>query len=311
MKNSLLVLSMLMMVGLIIGTYVHQNRETAALPQLTLPTETQNDTASPDQTEQPQPDPLQPVTDDTISYSLQNNELNITYTQGENWIKVPIEKELLFNGEYRGNKQELINDSYILTENRAAFLYKQGPVKLKYSLSQGKSWQDSVVAESFPHLRFRKVEFLNDQFGYVIISGGRTMSQEYSTAFLTHDGGKTWEATADPPTIRMISDGGFVDETTGFLSYGTINPMEPDVYVTQDGGESWEKAAFHIPEKYDRIFVQAEVPVKEGDHLSVLVNQGPNGDYLGGKVKGKFISKDNGLTWEFSMEVQPNESKPE
>lgn len=28
---------------------------------------------------------------------------------------------------------------------------------------------------------------------------------------------------------------------------------------------------------------------------------------MGGKVKGKFISKDNGLTWEFLMEVEPNE----
>ncbi len=31
--------------------------------------------------------------------------------------------------------------------------------------------------------------------------------------------------------------------------------------------------------------------------------------YEGGKVKGKFISKDNGKTWEFSMEVQLNEAK--
>lgn len=49
------------------------------------------------------------------------------------------------------------------------------------------------------------------------------------------------------------------------------------------------------------------MPVKEEDHLAILVNQGPNGDYLGGKVKGKFISKDNGKTWDFSKEVQPNE----
>jgi len=37
------------------------------------------------------------------------------------------------------------------------------------------------------------------------------------------------------------------------------------------------------------------------------VNQGSAGDYNGGQVKGKFISVDNGKTWEFQQEVEPNE----
>jgi hypothetical protein len=51
----------------------------------------------------------------------------------------------------------------------------------------------------------------------------------------------------------------------------------------------------------------AEVPFQEADHLAVFINQGPNGDYLGGKVKGKFISNDNGKTWKYSKELLPNE----
>lgn len=108
---------------------------------------------------------------------------------------------------------------------------------------------------------------------------------------------------------RLISDGGFINESTGFLSFGTIDPREPDLYVTQDAGNTWEEAVFNIPEKYDDIFVSAEIPVKEESHLAVLVNQGPNGDYKGGATKGKFISEDNGKTWEFSKEVRPNEEE--
>ncbi|WP_026908122.1 WD40/YVTN/BNR-like repeat-containing protein [Paucisalibacillus globulus] len=298
MKNYLLILSTLMIIGLIIGTYYYQNQDYYnTLPQLTQPNNLQEDT-----TNEPQVAPLQPVTNEKVSYSLQNDELNITYNKGIDWIQVPIQKDLLFNGEYQGNQQELIDGSYMLTEERAVFLYKQAGIMLKYSLDQGKTWKESVVAETFPTLRFRKVELLNDEFGYVIASGDRTMSSEYSTAFLTYDGGETWEATADPPTLRLIAYGGFVDEKTGFLSYGTINPEEPDVYVTQDGGDSWSKANFH----HNKRFVQAEVPFKEEDHLAVLVNQGPNGDYKGGLVKGKFISTDNGLTWEFQEEVDPD-----
>ncbi|WP_085523736.1 WD40/YVTN/BNR-like repeat-containing protein [Tuberibacillus sp. Marseille-P3662] len=315
MKYFILSLSIMMMVGLIFCICLYQNQDHITFPQLNHPNKMQEHTKSANERKEPQPEPLQPVNNNKMSYTLQNNELNMTYNKGNDWVKVPIEKDLLFEGEYRGNKHELIEGSYILTENRAAFLYSEGAnreskrIVLKYSLDQGKTWKDGVVTESFPSMRFRKVDFLNDQFGYVIISGDRTMSQEYSRVFLTHDGGESWEATTDSGVTRLISDGGFIDETTGFLSFGTINPQKPDFYVTQDGGNTWSEAVMSIPEKYDRIFVQAELPVKEGDHLSVLVNQGPNGDYEGGEVKGKLISKDNGKTWDFSKEVQPNEAE--
>jgi hypothetical protein len=100
---------------------------------------------------------------------------------------------------------------------------------------------------------------------------------------------------------------GLLMKTLGFLSFGILNPVEPDLYVTQDGGNSWRKANIMIPEKYYEIFVMAEVPFQEADHLAVFINQGPNGDYLGGKVKGEFISNDNGKTWEYSKELLPNE----
>ena len=308
MRSITVLLSTLMFVVLIIGTYLYEKHEPIS------PTQT---TQSIDSLEQ-QPEPLKPVTDETISYSLQKEELNLTYNAGNVWVKVPIDTESLFQGEYRGNKTELIEDSYLLTEDIAAFLYAEEThqdyaqsVLLKYSRDQGATWQDSVITDSFAPMRFRKVDFLNDSFGYVILSGDRTMSQEYSVVYLTRDGGATWEVATELPSTRLIAFGSFVDEQTGYLSYGTINPEEPDVYVTQDGGETWVQAQFEIPEMYERIFVQAEEPIKEENYLSVLVNQGSNGDYEGGKVKGKFISEDNGLTWKFLMEVEHYEEERE
>lgn len=257
-----------------------------------------------------EPPPL--YAEDRIDYSLQNEELNITFDKGKRWIAVPIKKEDLFDGEYSGSQQELIKNSYVLTEKHVAFLYSNGKstentqIKLMYSNDQGKSWQDSIVKNGYPSIRFRKVDFLNDQFGYVIISGDRTMSQEMSSVYLTHDGGKSWRETNRPTATRLIVDGGFVDERTGFLSFGILNPEKPELYITQDAGDMWREAEIRIPEKYKGIFVIAEIPIKEGSQLSMLVNQGPNGDYKGGKVKGKFLSTDNGQTWEFSTEVQTN-----
>lgn len=310
MKPLYIFVAGLMIVGLIIATanyYSDQKPLSAPGSQIKRPLPS----------EQAEPEPLHPILiDDAIGYSLQNDELNITYDGGYSWVTVPVWKERLFAGEYNGNKRELIRNSYILTENRAMFLIGSSigggssKVELVYSLDQGQTWQTSVVSDSYMSIRFRKVEFVNNQFGYVILSGGRTMSQEGSTAFISKDGGATWQATNGPDVTRLIYEGGFVDEKTGFLSYGVINPEEPDFYVTQDGGNSWSKADIHIPDQYDKIFVSAEMPFIEGNHLAVMINQGPNGDYKGGKIKGKFLSTDRGLTWEFSMEVEPNEEQP-
>ncbi|WP_077604813.1 WD40/YVTN/BNR-like repeat-containing protein [Oceanobacillus sojae] len=273
-------------------------------------------TADPADTGEQVQEELQPVDyNEPISYSLQNNKLHLTYDSGEDWTEVPIETDQLFAGDYNGPEQELIDNSYVLTEDRAAFLHtdtvnpEQERVMLTYSTDKGETWEESEIASPFPGLRFRKVDFLDDQLGYVIISGSRTMSQEYSTAFLTEDGGETWQQTNSPEETRLIADGGFVDESTGFLSLGTISPEAPTLYVTQDKGESWQLAEFNMPEEYEPVFVIAETPVRDGEQLTVTLNQGPNGDYAGGLVKGEFISDDNGETWNFSKEVEPDETE--
>lgn len=317
MNKIILGVSSVVMVALIIVTVSYSPHSNEMIhPKLDQSNHVQDSYETQNEPEQSQPEHLQPINiDDTITYTLQNNALNITYNKGNEWITVPVEKDQLFEGEYNGNKQELIENSYILTEIRAGFLYSDGVdwdnkgISFIYSTDQGKTWDKSLVTETFPALRFRKVDFLNDNFGYIIFSGDRTMSQESSHVYLTHDGGEIWEETNNPDVTRLISDGGFVDESIGFLSFGTINPEKPDLHVTQDGGNTWSEATIHIPEKYQQIFVSAETPVKEKDYLAVLVNQGPHGDYEGGKIKGKFISNDNGSTWDFSKEVQPHETE--
>ncbi len=197
MKNLVFGASGLMMIGLIIATIFYQTSTQITPPQRPQTIEWEHNGESKNKSEQQQSDKEQPLyAEDAIDYSLQNDQLSITFDKGNNWITVPIEKDKLFDGEYRGNKQELIENSYILTEDRTAFLYAEGSdwndkeILLTYSLDQGETWQEAVVTEHFPAMRFRKIAFLNENFGYVIISGGRTMSQEYSSVFLTYDGGK-------------------------------------------------------------------------------------------------------------------------
>jgi hypothetical protein len=91
-----------------------------------------------------------------------------------------------------------------------------------------------------------------------------------------------------------LTDGGFITDQLGFLSFGSLNVMDepprPSLYRTTDGGKSWEVVEVPIPAEYKGIFVEAEVPTFDGSQGTLLVNQGPNGDYQGGKVKAKYIS---------------------
>lgn len=317
MKNVIVGLAGLIMIGLISAIYYYEDSNRVELPEPII--------------EKPinKPQRLQPVNiDDQIGYSLQNDELNITFNQGEDWITVPIDKDQLFNGEYTGNRQRLIEHSYVMTEERLAFLYLEVPnenesgkrLLVTTSVDQGQTWEDLVVIgpqhtlenaaaveQPPPAIRFRKVDFLSGQFGYVIVTGERVVAQEGLYMYMTNDGGENWQLTNQPDVTRLIYDGGFVDEVTGFLSVAGITPVNPELHVTQDSGNTWDQANINVPTEYSEIFLIAEMPFKEGDHLEVLVNQGPNGDYKGGRVKGKFVSDDNGTTWDFVEEVEPGE----
>lgn len=300
MKKFILSLSAVVLIGLTIALYYYQTA-----PQAQEKVSLDNQPKTSQNNEQPA---IQ--AEEIIDYAWKSNELHITFNKGKTWMKVPVEKEQLFNGEYNGNQEELINGSYMLTKQMAAFLHSDNQkIELTYSFNHGENWRTTVVSESFPSIRFRKVAFLNDTFGYIILTGDRTMSQEFSSVYVTHDRGNSWKETVSTNVTRLLADGGFVDENNGFLSYGILNPDEPQLLVTNDGGASWNEAKFNRPAKYNEIFVTAEIPAKEDDHLAVLINQGTNGDYQGGQMKGKFISLDQGRTWEFSKEVGPDEAK--
>lgn len=306
MKKIIMAVASLMMTILIGGLFLYEKSNQVKHPEWSVQ-ETPNKPQKPQQ--------LQPIlVDGGIGYSLQNDELQITFNEGEDWTTVPIKKDLLFMGDFVGSNQELIDHSYMISKERIIFLYleKEGYVEdnrviVTYSEDQGTTWENSVVSAFHPYIGFRKIDFLSDQFGYIIFTGERVMSEEASFIYITNDGGAHWELTNHPDTTRLVYEGGFIDEMIGFLSVGYTNPKNPELHVTQDEGNTWNEAQINVPAEYSEIFLIAEMPYHESGHLAVLVNQGPEGDYLGGRVKGKFISIDQGLTWEFSEEVEPDE----
>jgi len=257
------------------------------------------------------------VKSDKNQYMIEGDKLRITYNNGKEWIDVPVNVDELFAGDYNGSNNQLISGSYQIDPERTAFTLieennnlSNGIVKVISSIDQGKTWQESVIPSALPFVRLRLLGYLSDQNGYLILTGDRTMRYEAHEVFITSDGGTIWKKVSSVPDVyKFVTDGGFIDHQLGFLSFGSINvmdkPSRPYLFRTEDGGASWSEVKIPIPPEYQEIFIEAQMPVFDGQHGALLVNQGPSGDFQGGKVMARFTSLDGGKSWSFANLVSP------
>jgi photosystem II stability/assembly factor-like uncharacterized protein len=200
----------------------------------------------------------------------------------------------------------------VINPDRTAFVLAESDgLYLLLSTDQGKSWDEVLISHQFTRVRMRVLGFTSEQDGYLIVSNDRTMSFEGNFVLKTNDNGQSWNMVGGvEETDRLVTDGGFVNRELGFMSFGSVNYQDeaprPALYRTVDGGKNWKKVEVRIPDEYEEIFSVAEIPVFNGDHGTLIVNQGPEGDYLGGEVLAKLTSKDDGETWTFASLVDPN-----
>jgi hypothetical protein len=245
-----------------------------------------------------------------IRYEIKNETLRVTYNNGGNWKKVPATIGEIFSGEANGSEQQLLDGSYVITPKITAFALNQGTWVL-VSRDKGKSWSRTLVSDKLPSIRMLKLGFTSDLNGYLIVTGDKTMSWEANFIFKTNDGGQSWNNVGSVDGVfNLVTDGGFINDQLGFISFGELRyegkPPVPNLYRTTDGGANWERVEVPIPEEYQGYFTIAEIPTFHGTEGILLVNQGPQGDYLGGKVLAKFTSKDQGKTWSFTGLVDPD-----
>ena len=235
-----------------------------------------------------------------------SDQVFMTTDYGKKWTQVPIQLEQLREGEYSHvSAGQLMKDSYYISQDFTYFLVGgRSSMSILESFDNGKTWQEHEIARSFAGVRFRKLEVLPDQTMIATFSGGRVMSSEGASSYISKDNGETWESLCSLPSTRILQSISWINEQTGFAGYS-----QGELYYTNDGGSNWQKSSLILPDVYSTEYKPSgyifDLPekVQETNGVLELTLAQENGDYKGGRVCALLQSFDNGASFQFEEEV--------
>jgi hypothetical protein len=248
------------------------------------------------------------------TYKIEHNICYVSYDEGSTWKEVPVKLETLVEvGDGRPYYNKLQDKSYVITPEKTAFVYggtRKSPLMMTYSADKGATWKTAEISKTLDSVRVKFCSFPSVNIGYVIATGGRTMSQEGQLIYKTTNGGAAWQEVGSGPSTWLLKSGGFVDDNLGFMSYPQIEGAETNFYRTEDGGKNFEPVILPVhKEEWMGVilepFIQPETPYYEKGQLFLLIGQGEQGDFKGGTIMAKYKSNDKGKTWLFVELVEP------
>lgn len=161
-----------------------------------------------------------------------------------------------------------------------------------------------------------KKEINKDEIYVVELTGAATGVSQWTIGKITDNGTKYTKmntiGVSAPSKIEFFEDGlGFLEEPDG------IYCPSSKLSITRDSGKTFEEIEFpdgkftlSDPEgkKWKECYDYFYLPTRDEDGtLTVLVSGGYEGGYNQGKTRAKYISNDNGKTWEFVSEVWKEE----
>lgn len=156
-------------------------------------------------------------------------------------------------------------------------------------------------------------EVINENEQYIVQQVDKVMGTAVWSITKVTDNGRAYKAIGNievttPSKIEFFENGlGFLEKPT------SIYCEKSELLVTHDSGKTFEKVNFSEGtftlsdpngETWSNCYDYFYLPTKELDGtLTVLVSGGDEGGYNEGKTRAKYISRDNGYTWEFVSEV--------
>ncbi len=249
---------------------------------------------------------------DVYTYDIDKQSLNVTYDGGKTWLTVPVDVNMLLTGS--SGRNTLVAGTYIITEEKTAFLYGSTPegesdkqqLTIIYSDDKGSTWTSAKIAD-VDSVSGAYMQFLDEGMGYVAYAHDKESNGEKVEIAKTSDGGETWEWMGTAPEKGRLSDIGFVSESVGFVCYSNTSRESGRIYITRDGGASFVKLNF--PQQtlistddkayvFSEVFCIYEVPYLDKGILVAKIYQ-PDGVNYNNGVYAQYKSQDYGQNWIF------------
>lgn len=256
------------------------------------------------------------------TYKIENQKLYVSYDAGNNWINVPVtSKELLLNFD---TKNELGEGTYQISPEITAIEYNRGNVI--YSNDSGVTWKKITISEISQNIMY--LHFFDANNGIAIGGCDYAMHSYASLILKTSDAGATWVEVGTGPKewLNSGSTATFINKSIGFILEPSVNADNAILYRTEDGGITFEKSSFPLQNfktqtsetensvsnsyqpKWDEVYDTPQLPELSDSVLTIVIGQGSDGNYNGGKISARYNSHDMGKTWKYVDQFIP-ESK--
>lgn len=198
--------------------------------------------------------------------------------------------------------------------------------KLYFTKDRGEHWESIV----FPHDNmWRKAyfEFINPDYGWVLLTGDVACGRMEKGIFRTTDGGKQWELLSlapfgdrkvgdieDPISLFGFPTGiSFKDKLNGWVAARNHGGVIGDYQFnrTRDGGRTWQYQQLELPDKYKNDCGYGDVypPMfgnEEEENFGILMVWYKNDEK---SFVIPYVTQDGGDSWESKTEVPINRSE--
>ena len=269
----------------------------------------------------PEEDPEDPdiYADDFVQYRIRSSALEVSFDGGDSFDTVPVAlKNLMLSDD---DTSVLEPGSYVLSQAVTAFATggatingEKVPVSVVYSQNQGEDWVTTPVDQIFDVSKIY-MRMFDETDGVMVLAYAKAGEQEFSKVYKTQDGCETWENVGNGPLNYALKGVLFTDVDTAFFAYHYNENVKNNLSVSHDGAKTFTEVIW--PEgkldegtdnkdlKWSDVFKEATVPVQEPNgNLVVYLTQGDGGTYMNGQAAAKYVSADNGNTWEFAEIIQ-------
>ena len=259
---------------------------------------------------------------DKYNYRLRNNKLYVSFNADNEWIpidwvEVPIDVSTikLYNS---GNT--LDNDFYYISPSKTYFVTCTSDGGLGHNIifsdDQGKTWNDIIIPNNDE--KVLSINVINKNNIIAFLGYDFSLTQCEIRIIKTIDM-KTWIDYAKVPKDYMSQNttGIFFNDSLGFVKEANISGDSSIIYMTTDLGQNYTQINF--PEQklednkfslsWNQVYDMPNLPTFENNELTILVSQGTDGDYKGGKTQAKYISNNLGKTWKYVGQIELKDSK--